>query len=345
MQRNRVLIVLVVLATLIAGRFGLWLGSNSRVAPPPVSAIAITQLGSPVKKALSVSSRDEQTNPLSAIAPTKASSAIRSRPSEIPLKAKLADLLARANAGDAEAASRLFRDMEHCKHAQQVSEALARPPSHIPPHSPSDHEEDHEQQIFEAEAEFRSRERNLQLERDNVTFCADLNDADYDQVLPMSSILLQAALGGDTVAAGCYLEFGMVQDQHLVANHPEWVFDYQQNAIRVANIAIEQGDWTAVEILQWSYQGRPEADLLSQVTGQDDIQDYRFSKLLRLGAPLTEPVKDFYDRLIANLATQIGTDEQRNADAWALDIYQRYFSANQPAKPTEGLYACRTDDL
>ena len=339
MQHKRASIALATLVTLMAVWLCLW-GLRFDMPATPTAAkstATIAHPGSVAEKTARVLPQPTRTQSPSIVG-TNARAVEQLPQSEVSLKAILGDLQEKANAGDAAAASRLFYGIRHCARVRRVNEVLTEPPL---PTLPAEGQsiQDYERQNREAQS--RRMEESRKFVRDNATFCANLNDDDYDQDFPMSRL---AAMAGDTVAAGCYLEFGMTGGKHATANHADWIADYKQNALTVASVAIQRGDWTAVEILEFAYQGRPEAELLSQIAVQDDVQDYRFSKLLSFG-PLEEPSRIFYDRLIAELAMKIGTDAQRDADAWALDTYQRYFSANRPPESIGPLYACRVDDL
>ncbi len=152
--------------------------------------------------------------------------------------------------------------------------------------------------------------------------------------------VLRAAQLGDDDAADCYVgsELG---NQPGLLDHPQWVTDFKENAVDLANATVTHGDWTAVRLLALAYVGTFYGSILTQATGTNPANAYRYLRLWRMGAGEKENI-DFIDKQIAQAAAQITQVDRDAADRWAQNAYQQYFSKNP--KVTEiGINICQRD--
>lgn len=253
-------------------------------------------------------------------------------PADAPLAQTYATLKARADAGDAAAASRLYRDVARCVHARDVLNNEARAASWIL--------EDDTSKLDAGQ--LARRERRLGNIGDELAKAqassALCNDATPQQLL-MAPAALRAAQLGDTQAADCYVGSGLIAGGGLL-DHPEWLQEYKDNALPLANNAIAQGDWTMVAQLQRAYAQSNNAGLLGQVTGADPSQAYAYMKLRSLGA-VTPQGQSFLGRELEQSAQNLPADAVSAGDAWAQDTYQKNFSANPQNTTPRGFNPCQ----
>lgn len=341
---------LTLAATLAALAIGYWAGrSNSPTAATAsatqtqgaVATISHKPAGSNSGAAKPASARQLNTAVSGVTAAAPRTSAPLPAPGA-PLKDTRAELAARAEAGDAEAASRLFRDTQRCADVRRVNSmvprmaqrALDQKADGLSPEAARGREK-----MF---AEF---DKQLNFVRDNAVLCEGLSDDEINQVLPNA---MQAALLGDTVAADCYVGTGMYGMPQGLLDHPEWLADYKQNAVAIANAAIDRGDWAMVSMLSNAYDPNFFVSLLGQVTGRDPVQAYRLLKLRTLGATGGRAA-DFVNRELAMIGNEIPADAKAAGDAWAQQTFQTAFGSTPPTPPNGGglnfTNACHSDAL
>jgi hypothetical protein len=141
------------------------------------------------------------------------------------------------------------------------------------------------------------------------------------------STALQAAQLGDQQATSCYLGTSYTGMPQLI-DHPDWLGDFKQNALQLANTAVQQGNWNAVELLQGAYLGIFSTPL-SETTGADPVMRYRYLMLERLGAH--GPFAARLDTRIKDAADELNSSQLSDADAWARDTYAQYFQDSGPS--------------
>ena len=168
-------------------------------------------------------------------------------PPGTPLKDIRAELEARAQAGDTEAASRLFRDTQRCADVRRINTTVSRMAQRM-----LDQKTDgiSPEAARGREKMFAEYDKQLNFARDNAAVCEGLSNDDVNQVVPAA---MQAALLGDTMAADCYVGSGMYGTPQGLLDHPEWLSNYKQNAVTIANAAIDRGDWSMVSMLANAY--------------------------------------------------------------------------------------------
>ncbi len=247
------------------------------------------------------------------------------------------ELQARADAGDADAASRLYRDTQRCADVRRINarSAMTMRLMSTDRNKPSSAEEIQRERAF-----LDNLEKELNFAADNAALCVGLSDEDINDLVPIS---MQAAQMGDRVAADCYVGNALYGAKGLL-DHPEWLTDYKQNALAIAQNALEGGDWKMVDILRNSYSNNLGISLFSQVTGHDDVQTYRYLKLHSFGLP-SGVTSDWTTKLLATEAADISADAKRDADAWAQDAYQRYFNSHPQDPASAQQVNCRSEGL
>lgn len=254
-------------------------------------------------------------------------------PAGTPLKQALPELQARARAGDSAAAARLFHDSTLCARARRFADNIRSSDALL---SQDLHGAGPEKlkgtdamlEILQEESAFVSQ---------NSALCGGLTADEEAAAMPAA---LQSALLGDTLAADCYIgsNFSLVPGGMM--SHPEWLTDYKEHALDIANHAIEQGDWTMVALMQLAYSKQGNS-LLSQVTGKDPLQYYRYSRLWRLGMKSKQD-QDYLDSQLAKVASTLTAEQQSDADAWAQDVYNRSFRSN-PDGANSSINSCPVD--
>ncbi|MBS0584092.1 MAG: hypothetical protein JSS42_13420, partial [Proteobacteria bacterium] len=254
-----------------------------------------------------------------------------------PLKQIFDELKARADAGDAEAASRLFHDTQQCKHFLRIRRTVPQLAQYALDEKVEGASAD---QLKSSDAVLGMAQDQLKFLRENASLCNGLSDDIGNSTLPLA---LQAAQLGDAAATDCYVAGG--SDMGMPAgllDHPEWLSEYKKSALPMANAAVENGDWTMVSQLAWAYQRDFASNLLSQATGHDPAMAYRYLKLALLGAPSADRDKGvaMLQSTLNGLAGEISANQKADADTWAQNAYQSYFRTN-PNNPSYNSYkAC-----
>ncbi|MFT3791586.1 MAG: hypothetical protein QM741_11020 [Rudaea sp.] len=249
-----------------------------------------------------------------------------------PLKSVLADLKARADAGDADAASRLFKDMQTCAQVQRLNQMLptmaSRALNDTPPGASA--------QRSERMLDFL--QRDLDFTKNNAAMCADLSADDMASLVPAT---LEAAQLGDPEAANCYVGANLNNWPGLLDN-PQWVQDYQTNALNLANSALQQGDWSMAMLMAQAY-GGSSRNLLNQLTGSNAQQAYTYAKLMSLGQPSGTQPSQRSTNALSNFSSQLTADQIQAADAQAQQMYQQYFNSTprQTGQIANATQACQ----
>ena len=331
MQRRHGLIALLALAALALGYFG------GRATPPPFNHGA-TSARREGDDAISTKGKSGVTpTPVRNSAQMNASTRSPLPPPGTPLKQIIVELQTRAAAGDAEAASRLYRDTQRCAEVRSINANVAKVAnSMIAVKIDTNSQRD----LQTYEQTLAGYEKKLNFARDNATLCTDLSEDEVNAAVVPAA--LRAAQLGDTAAADCYIGSAMPMAASGLLDHPEWLTDYKQNALSVATSAVEQGDWRMVFELQIAYSGNDRPLLLGQVTGVDLLQSYAYLKLERLGTPIANDTSSL-DRSLAATASQLNPVAINNADSWAQDMFQNHFQATpRSSSPTSNAGLCNS---
>jgi len=239
-------------------------------------------------------------------------------PPGTPLTETYYGLKSRADAGDAPAASRLFRDTFRCVTAR---EQLLSTPTAAALLLGGDTSKLSAEQLTEHERHLANLEAVLSNARKESKKCEGLNETQ----LLVTPIMLEAARLGDVAAGTCYVEGYMMSDPRLF-DHPEWLPEFKSIAPAIAQASVARGDWGAVAQLQHAYARDGFGGLLlGRIVAPDPVQNYRYLKLRRLGANAENT--RYYDRDLAFVARDLSADQVAAGDAWAQETYLRYFSA------------------
>lgn len=326
-MRNAKLIALVtvsVCAALGVGYIGGRRGASEAMAPspPPAAALPAGPSSLPV-------SPKKSAKPRHIVASSVANASLP--PKDMPLKNALAELRARANAGDADAASRLAHDLNKCLRVDDIKRTM---PQILPFVLSDDDKKLTAEQLSAREKSLGYYQKELDLVRDNDAFCTGIG---REELTTMTPTLLRAAQLGDLAATECYLGGGLYDTPGLL-DHPEWLSDFKQNALSLVNSAVERGDWVAIGLLEHAYAGFFQSQFLTQLMGPDPAMAYRYLRLQRLGAS-----GDFVDKLdkqIGGVAQNLTPQQIADGDAWAEDTYAKYFNGSSSNDLSNGVNTC-----
>ncbi|MBO9663747.1 hypothetical protein [Dokdonella sp.] len=251
-------------------------------------------------------------------------------PSNAPLRDTFAGLQARANAGDAAAASRLFRDVNRCsrlrgsewKNSGASDDLTSKKTEGMTP-----------EQLRTYQILLDAMELRQQGVRESQNFCDDASQAMLDSLVPN---IAQAARLGDEDARACYLGRGPLYDSRSLIDHPDALQTYRSDAKSMIDAGLAAGDWRVVDLLQQAYEPGAQG-LLAGVVGTDPVQHYRYLKLYRLGAEQHRVAQ--LDRQIAAAAANLTPAQVAEADEWAQSNLQNFRGPSTAGTP-QGWEAC-----
>ena len=255
-------------------------------------------------------------------------------PAGAPLAQIYDELKARANAGDAQAASRLYHGLNRCR----VADSYRRHISRVLPglldadgrlHDVPLEQQDHALQI--------TQEWVAYVER-NKDFCAGTSDEQLASIIPTA---LLAATLGDQKALDCYIGTDFTSMSNLF-DHPEVITQYRDNVPGLIDTAIRKGDWVALDLAQRAYSGESEGTPLGQLIAADPLVAYRYQRLERLGASGEFAAE--LDRQIAQTAGHLTPTQIIAGDSWAQDQYSRYFNSSSSNEVSNGANICQISD-
>jgi len=319
-MKRKTIAVAVVVAVFgtVAALYCLWTG----VLRHSSSALRKTEVAG-ASSALVAAVNERPKSQTSALRPKERIASTPLPPEGRPLKETFSELKSRADVGDADAASRLYKDSSKCAQAQKYRQMLARESG---PALTVDLKSIPAEQLNAVNDVLSKIQRATKFVQNNETLCDGLTGGQVDSVV---SNALQAALLGDADATNCYIFSNVSMSLDGLLSHPEWLSDYQSNAMVLAQQAIERGDWTMVGLLQHSYAGDYSGRWLSQVSGVDSVKAYQYQKLWALGmSGMNTEDQEFFSKRLTDAANRISPGQQSAADTWALNAYNRYFSGN-----------------
>jgi hypothetical protein len=250
-------------------------------------------------------------------------------PRDAPLVDIFDDLKARADAGDAAAAARLYRDVQRCSATRQLQRVIA----FISNQHPDTTGEVGFVKWGAQGGEVQWRSEALAFVAASATRCAGATSGQLDSLVP---VMYRAAQLGDVGAIDCYAGSGFAQMPGLL-DHPEWLAD-MLDVPRMTDYAVRQGDWNAVELMHHSYAGIFRDRPAGQAIQPDPVMDYRYLRLERLGA--TGAFMHKLDRLLADAANVLTPQQVADGDAWAGDTYTRYFGGSTSNEVANGANIC-----
>ena len=249
-----------------------------------------------------------------------------------PLKDMFYDLQARANAGDAGAASRLFRDLNRCSRLhgsawKDVRAAEELTNTKTDGLSPA--------QLRTYQALLDAMEIRQRASTALQTQCAGVSEKMLDTLVPN---IRQAAQLGDVDARACYLSSGPMYDARSLLDHPESLNEYRSAASSMIDSGLAAGDWRVVDLLRNAYEPGAQG-LLAGVVGADAYLHYRYLKLYRLGAESHRSAR--LDDQLASAAADLTPAQVADADQWAQTTLQQKFGSEPSTAATpDGWDAC-----
>ena len=276
-------------------------------------------------------------------APVRERSAPRPRssatlpPPGTPLVQIYDDLKRRADAGDAQAASRLYREVHSCAVLRRFNQLIALVRSAAADNGNAWQPENAIAPMPDNHQSMKQMQEVLDYVRDNAARCDGVTDAHIASMLPVT---LQAAKLGDLKATECYIasEFDMMDG---LLDHPEWLAQYRMETPALVDAALLKGDWVVVELMRHAYSGAFANSPRGQLFSADPVMDYRYLKLERLGASGDFATKQ--DVFLARAAAQLSPDQVAASDAWASATFSRYFNSSSN-DVSNGANICQIDD-
>lgn len=262
------------------------------------------------------------------VAPAQAASHASHKPVENtdalpPPRAALVDtfdtLKSRADSGDPRAASRLYNDLLRC----HVSASINSDVAHATTAALTD------RNINLTPQELDARERKLVHMQEladsahaNQSLCLGVSAAYMEELEPAA---LRSAELGDDEAASCYVSGDFLAMQG-VANHPEWMTQYKQHALDIADQSIRRGNWTMVRQFYDALGDVRGTTPFGRLTGRNVAQQYRYAKLMQLGA---DPASSSaFDEEVNALLPSLSENDIAVGDIWARNTYQHAFASH-----------------
>lgn len=232
-------------------------------------------------------------------------------PGVTPLNQIRKELTERAVAGDAEAATQLFRETIRCIRAEQTKEhaqfALSKP---LDPNMTEQQTQEHEAMLKRMHSEIEATEHICEgLDEDELSASA-------------YPVMLMAAKLGDLDAAACYVGPGF--DLTPEQKQPDSVEQYRTNALSLVDSGMEKGDWRIVGLMADAYAGGGfTTGWFPTLVSPDRKRAYAYTRLLRIGARGEYAAQ--LDRQLTAMAEPLSREDADIADAWAESTYQKYF--------------------
>ena len=327
-MQNKRIVVLVVLIVAAALLFGYLIG---RAPSLTASAVATSAKPAPKPSANSGSATRAPTKLLSAAATNTKPTTSADASTAPTLKDIYADLKRRADANDVDAASELYRDLRRCQMQQELSRSL---PNWVRNELNRDTSGDSDEQLKSHERYLESMQHEIDFVQRNAAFCDGADPGMLQQFVPSS---LKAAQLGDLKALRCYLG-GAISFSPGLLDHPEWLTDFKQNAASLADYGMKHGDWGVVALYGHAYQGYFSSSLFGQTVQPDPVQAYQYMKLQQIAA-----TGDFVKKITNQTdaaATDLTPDQIAQGDAWAQDMYDRYFNGTASNELSNGVNTC-----
>lgn len=252
-------------------------------------------------------------------------------PAGTPLRDTFADLQARADSGDAAAASRLFRDLNNCSRLPNLLWRIAGATDRITAQK-TEGLNVPQLRTFQMQLDgVEMRQREAQKIKD---LCAGVDDG---MLGDLGASLAQAAQLGDVDARACYLGRGPTYDARSMLDRPDAIQSYRSSAQSMIDAGIAAGDWRVVNLLKSAYEPGAQG-LLAGLVGADQALYYRYLKLYRLGAEQFR-VADL-DRQLAAAAVGLKPEQVSAADEWAQTTLQNNFNNPSTAVTPQGWDPC-----
>ena len=246
-------------------------------------------------------------------------------PRSARLRDAFKDLQSRADAGDAAAATRLYRDLGVCARLAMVATGIEGVRREVL----GDRVETSDlAQLEDYRLQLDAVEKNKQNMRKLADYCESVDQGMLDALVPN---LRKAARLGEEHARSCYLARGPAFDGRALVRHPEWIEAYRSSVSSLVDEGLRAGDWRVVDILRDAY--RPGADgMLSGVLGTDPVLHYRYLRLYRLGAQPHRVAE--LDRQLEDAAARITAEQRSTAELWARSTFIQAFRNGESTEST-----------
>jgi len=308
-------VILAVMAT--ATFFYLW---HPEPAAPSSQVEAVTAANpqEPVTSSIAQSTRKLTAHGVDlakkASAPPESTSASKTQ----SLAALHASLAAAARAGDGNAAIQIHRLTERCKKVERTLRTASRVinlPDNF--HGPST-------QFGKADEMLEWMQKQLDEIAPLMPSCEQVTDAQLNE-LPEWTVL--AAKAGDENAVQCFIGMNLATMGDFL-DHPAWLQGYKAGVPAAIDMAVRNGDWHVVGLLENAYGGNIDNFLISQVLHLDPAQQYRYLKLQWLGATAEARAQYNMDARVGDLAHQLSPVQLQQANDWAAQTYRTSFSSS-----------------
>jgi len=228
-------------------------------------------------------------------------------------------LKSRADAGDARAAARLYNDLLRCHVSATINSDVAQATKSALT----------DRNINLTPQELDARERKLAHMQEladsahaNESLCLGVSAAYLQELEPAA---LHAAELGDDDAASCYVG-GDFLSMTGVTDHPEWMAQYKQHALDIADQSVARGNWTMVRQFYDALGDVRGTTPFGRLTGRDIAQQYRYAKLMQLGADAAG--RAAVDEEVGALLPSLSENDIAVGDIWARNTYQRMFASH-----------------
>lgn len=241
-------------------------------------------------------------------------------------------LKSRADAGDARAASRLYNDLLRCRVSASINSDVAQATKS----ALLDHNINLTPQELDArEKKLAHMQELADSARANESLCLGVSAAYLQELEPAA---FRAAELGDDEAASCYVGGDFLSMQG-VADHPEWIAQYKQHALDIADQSIGRGNWTMARQFFEALGDVRGTTPFGRLTGRDVAQQYRYAKLMQLGA---DPASSgAIDDEVNALLPSLSENDIAVGDIWARNTYKHAFAAHPEKHATLSASVCQ----
>lgn len=264
-------------------------------------------------------------------AATPASVSLEPGAAAVPLKNAFAQLQARAEAGDAAAATRLYRNVGFCNRLPALDWTLTRTADELLAQNTGAMSA---QQLRDYKIQLDAIEERKPVMQRFRDLC---EGADADMLASLVPSLKRAAELGDTDARACYLKQGPNLDPRSFATRPELLDGYRRSVNSLIDAGLAAGDWKVVDIVR--HAARSDSDsLLGGLLGSDPTLHYRYLKLYRLGLGPRDGAR--LDSQLDSAATGLSSAQRVDADVWARTALQKNFRGSPAQDAPEGWDPC-----
>lgn len=244
-------------------------------------------------------------------------------PLGIPLANSYQPLSERAQAGDTNAAIRLFDGLSECLHVARLDAAfkadIMNKNSFLNnPHSFSLSTKDESKTLDVIQKELD------EIRRTDV-LCGHLPDDFNDGRIYQAA--LQAARAGDADATACLL----MAPYDTPRPTPGQGREYADEVMQLAEDGLRRGNWNVASAMRFIY-----SPIFVDGTGShagyqgflkmpDPVKELQYSELIRLGTPEGSPEAANLDRGLSIMRSTLNSMQQGIAERWAEKTYASYF--------------------